>query len=214
MAFGAAVAAQIVLASLGGCRSVSGQAAYDALSAVPSEVQVPASFDVAPGAYPAAFDAVRDELTRRRFVLDRVDARNGVITTLPKGTAGLATPWDTEQSRFGQEFDDGLNQQERVVRVTFEPAGGLPAVGGDPGAALPDLREHAGAMVGRVEVEMLRVRRPGWRLETESIRRSSRTSDPDLARAGMGGVYRTGAGPDEALGQRVARAVSTRLSGG
>ena len=57
-----------------------------------------AEFQVSPGQYARAFDEARDVLTGYRFELDRVDAAGGVIATAPKTTAGLATPWDSEQT--------------------------------------------------------------------------------------------------------------------
>jgi hypothetical protein len=78
----------------------------------------------ASGAYAGesgAFDLARDVLREEGFILDRVDAAAGIITTRPKTTAGLATPWDAEQSSAEQEIDDLANRQQRTVRITFEP---------------------------------------------------------------------------------------------
>jgi hypothetical protein len=207
------LAAACLAACLAGCAAPrSGQPDVLRADAAPPVQAQDVFFDVAPGGYAAAFDAVRDELTRRRFTLDRVDARAGVISTLPKGTAGLATPWDTEQSTAAQEVDDGLNQQERVVRVVFAPAGGGQAIAPDPGAPLPDLRTYSGPMTARVEVRVDRVRRPGWRLEPESIRRSTRMYDPGLAESGIGTIAREPIAADPALAQRISDRVTTALA--
>ncbi len=53
----------------------------------------PASFDVAVEAYPAVFQAAKEQLRRAGFTLDRVDARAGVITTRAKPSSGFFTPW-------------------------------------------------------------------------------------------------------------------------
>src|SRR5688500_8446844 len=98
----------IVLALLGGCGSSK---------------MLPSTFAVDAGRYGEAFDAAREVLRAARFDIDRVDAGGGVISTEPKRSAGLATPWDREQSTMGQEFEDLLNHQQRTVRITFEPAG-------------------------------------------------------------------------------------------
>jgi hypothetical protein len=159
---------------------------------------------VAPGGYAAAFEAAKETLTAYRFELDRVDARGGFITTLPKATSGLATPWDAEQSRALNEWEDLLNQQSRRVRITFEPV----ERGAEPPA---DLRLHAGAMTAHVEAIIDRKRRPGWRIETASIRQSSFTQDPALAARQMYPRYDTPFVQDHDLAERVGRGVSKRL---
>lgn len=169
-----------------------------------------AVFVVLPGEYAAAFDATRDTLTEARFTLDRVDAAGGVVTTYPKETGGIATPWDAEQSTLGQEWEDLTNQQEREVRVTFAPEGADDAAPG-PGEALPDRRADGRPLVGRVEVTVLRVRRPGWRPQTEAVSRSSRADDPAFeARAG-GSTFREPIGRDDLLAGRLAQRIRERL---
>ena len=58
---------------------------------------------VEPGQYAVAFDTARDVLRDNLFTLDRVDGRAGVITTQAKRSAGLASPWDGEQSTAEQD---------------------------------------------------------------------------------------------------------------
>jgi hypothetical protein len=146
-----------------------------------------------------AFDAARETLMDFRFALDRVDARRGVITTHPKRTAGLATPWDREQSGLDQEWEDLLNEQRRVVRIEFEPAG----------------EQVAGQVqTMRVQVQVVRTHRPNWRIETESVRLSnharSRDTDGVLEPSSFGEVV----GLDARFAQRIADAIDERLSPG
>jgi hypothetical protein len=161
---------------------------------------------VEPGRYVQAFDAAKDVLASYRFELDRVDARAGVITTLPKPTSGLATPWDDEQSSLLDEWEDLVNQQFRRVRVTFEPAEPAP-----PDAPEPEVRLVAGPLVARVEVMIDRRRRPGWRVETSSIRFSSFTQDPSLVERQMAGKYDTPFARDERLAARIGHQIRLAL---
>ena len=143
-------------------------------------------------------DAAREVLMEYRFALDRVDARRGVVTTHPKRTAGLATPWDREQSGLDQEWEDLFNEQRRVVRVEFDR---------DPDSG-------DGAITGaRVQVEILRTRRPGWRVEAESVRLSSharlRDADGELEPASQREVI----GLDSQLAHRIAQAITQRVMG-
>lgn len=139
--------------------------------------------EVEPGSYPALFDATRQALTEYRFTLDRVDAARGVVTTAPKQTAGLATPWDREQSNADQRLQDLVHQQERVVRVVFEP---------------PEEPTRVA-----VEVVVERVRRPNWRVESDAIRASTHARDPVAARSGVRAEYREPVSEDRLLAARL-----------
>ncbi|MEM9559723.1 MAG: hypothetical protein AAF995_05405 [Planctomycetota bacterium] len=172
------------------------------------------SVAIAPRAYPDAFDGAREVLRSYGFRLAYVDARAGVLESEPKSTAGFATPGDSEQSGLLQEWEDLTNEHERVVRIRFVPA--APGADGGLDEALPD-RTAPGAGAGaptRAEVEVMvyRLRRPGWRLETESPTRSTRAVDPALAARGMGPRHATPLGPDTRLAARIARDLERRLS--
>ena len=157
-------------------------------------------FTVPPGQYTRAFDEARDVLAECRFELDRVDAAAGVIATTPKTTAGLATPWDSEQTTLEQDLDDLVNSQQRTVRITFESAGGN-----------PDLRAATGPVQGRVQVVIERARRPGWRLDTTSLRLSSFTQDPALVQRGLWPRYEVATEQDPLLAGRLAERIRKRL---
>jgi hypothetical protein len=178
----------VIAAGLGGCA-----ASHDASPA----------FEVPPGRYAEAFEIARDVLVSYRFELQRVDAAGGVISTDPKTTAGLATPWDAEQGRLYQEFEDLGNRQRRVARITFEPAAPV-----QPSA---DLRDAPGALTGLVQVYTERTRRPGWRIETTSVRYSSFSRDEELVRRGMFPQYTVPTTRDPDLSARIAERIRRRL---
>jgi hypothetical protein len=169
----------------------------------------PAEFVVLPGEYPAAFEAARAAMSDARFMPDRVDARAGLLESRPKSTSGLATPWDAEQSTLGQEWDDFANQHRRVVRISFAPADADAPQAAD--AAAPDRLTDPRPLVGRVEVDILRVRRDGRRVETEAISRSSVAQDPAMARRGLGGAFLEPVGRDAALAGRLAANIRRAL---
>lgn len=161
-------------------------------------------FRVEGAGYAAAFDAARQTLIDARFDLERVDARAGVITTRPKSTAGLATPWDAEQSSISQEVEDLANQQQRTIRVWFEPE-----IRADP--APEDLRHIEGPMVVRVEVVIERVHKPGWRIETTAVRFSSFSRDPELTERAMWPRYSVAFAQDPEYAGRLAHAIERRI---
>lgn len=178
----------LVSAVLAGCVSSSqraGEAATDGSVTLQIEGQSPTQI----------VDAVRDTLMHYRFGLDRIDAQRGVITTHPKRTAGLATPWDLEQSSLGQEFEDMVNEQRRVVRVEFEHS------------------EDEAAMVDslRVTVELIRTHRPYWRVQSESIRLSSHARSRDTQGRAEPGHSTEIIGLDTQLAQRIAGAIDERI---
>lgn len=183
-----------------------------------------AELTVSSADYLRAVDIARDVLLESRFEIDRVDAAAGVITSQPRASAGLLTPWDPEQTTLGQEISDASSTQRRRVRITFEPAAidrnAVPA--GQAAADLPpsltvptgpdDLRSSDVTLTARVEVFIDRVRRPGTRLETESIRTSTTTIDPDLASRRMLPEYTTTVDHDELLAGRLAQRIRERLA--
>lgn len=147
--------------------------------------------------YDEVFAATREVLSGFRFGINRVDASRGVITTFPKRTAGLASIWDREQSTLGQEVEDLTNQQERVIRVVFEPR--------DEGV------EVGASVQGRVEVTVLRVHRPHWRVESESIRFSTHARSRDVDGRVEAREFREPIGQDVALAKRVASEIARRF---
>ncbi|MDX2016640.1 MAG: hypothetical protein SFY95_03245 [Planctomycetota bacterium] len=179
------------------------------------------TFDVPAGSYAQAFDATRDVLRSYRFTLERTDAQQGVITTAPKTTQGLASPWDAEQSSVGQEWEDFVNQQRRRVRVTFEPAvesAGQPA--GDStanpqavnsGAVNSGGESDLKPLVGKVEVIVERVQRPGWRPATRSIRSSSFAYDEDFGTRGLWPTYTVVQSGDPDLADRLADRLAEQI---
>jgi len=158
---------------------------------------------VAASGYTNAFDAVREELRWMGFELERIDARAGVIETRPKPTAGLATPWDTEQSTPGQEWDDFVNDHRRIVRVTFTPTG---ADSGEADAVPSDTDTQLG-----VEVTIYRLRAPGSRIETESVSLNSVAVDVLAQERGLAGRYLTPIGRDPRLEARLSERLRARL---
>jgi hypothetical protein len=159
----------------------------------------PTTIDIPAGGYGRAFDAARRVLADYHFELERVDAAAGVISTRPKTTAGLATPWDTQQSTFEQSVDDLVNRQARSVRITFDPQA--------PG----DVREATGPIAARVEVNLERTCRAGWRLDPTAVRLSTFYVDPELQARGLQ-RYSVVIAQDPLLAARIARDVKAKLT--
>lgn len=165
---------------------------------------------IEPGKYAVAFDAAREVLREYNFTLNRVDGRAGVISTYTKPSAGLASPWDGEQSTPGQEVDDYMNDNQRRVRVTFEPVG---PGGGGAGDAV-DVRTAAerGETVMRVHATVERIQRPQWRPDTSGVNQYTRALDVDLARRGMEPSYAVPVSEDRLLGARLVEEIRRRMS--
>lgn len=142
-----------------------------------------------------AFDAARKVLSSHGFELERVDAVNGVISTAPKSSAGLATPWDLDQTTFKQEMDDFLNYQERRVRIEFARD-----------AHLPDSK-----WVGNVTVNMYRHQTPGSRVPSKSATLWTATRDPLKDQQGLGLYYKVPTKRDTKLERRLAEEIETSL---
>lgn len=147
-----------------------------------------------PGSYERVFDLTRERLMDYRFAIDRVDARRGVITTHPKRTSGLASPWDQEQSSLSQEWEDLINEHRRVVRVEFD--------------------RQATPPTARFTVELLRTHRPNWRVESESVRLSTHARSRDALGQTVPGSHLERVGLDERFAVRLAESIGQDLYAG
>lgn len=173
------------------------------------------------GRYTEVFSAMRDTLRDHGFLLERVDAFSGVITTQPKGTAGLATPWDQEQQTAGDELSDLAHRHQRVVRVTFAPEGSdsaenpaapSPLAPTRPGETPQDLRTFNGPVTMRVVATVYRLHTSGGKLSTLSITQSTQYVDTNLEQRAMLS-YSVATGQDSPLAHRLAdKAIATPTS--
>jgi hypothetical protein len=151
---------------------------------------------VGAGTYPDAFLAGREVLREYRFALERVDAEEGVLSTDAKGSSGLFTPWDAEQSTVRAELSDTINHQNRRVRITF-----------DPPHATPDTPR-----TGRVEVVVYRMQNYSLRPNPRVISMSSGTLDPAMSDRGVWPQYEVATTRDDDLAVRLARAIEKKLA--
>lgn len=140
---------------LAGCRAPGGERSF----VIPAE------------RYTEAFELARAELRRAGYTLERVDAHAGELLTAPKTIAGFATPFEPEYTGPGQRWQDTLNNQPRTVQIRFRDA--VADLAGPPAPPTGD-----GGVRAEVEVVLWRFRRPGWRLETETIQGSTFYNDP------------------------------------
>jgi hypothetical protein len=150
-------------------------------------------FLVPAGRYDQAFVAARETLRDFRFTPERIDAQAGIITTRSKPTAGLATPWDAEQSTPGDEVGDWLHRRTRSVRIEFDPAA--------PG----DAPAHVRVTLARVAGAAPRVSSKAVSLETYPV-------NPRDALRGIGAGQPSPLRRDTILEARLARAIERRLT--
>lgn len=177
-------------------------------------------FIAEPGQYAAAFDIARDELAGMGFAINRVDAYSGVISTRPKASGGLATPWDREQTSFRSEIADLMHPQQRLVRISFIPESAASRIPTDEpvtqitGEGAPISIEETGQtepLVGVVEVMIERVYKPYTRVSTVNVLSTSQTRDPSLKRRGMERSFTVVTQRDHALEDKLASRIASRL---
>jgi hypothetical protein len=160
--------------------------------------QTPAAAQaIAPAEYTSRFQAARDELLESGWMLDRVDARAGVLTTQPR--AGVV--------RTGQ---DVLDRLDRVVRVEFRSPGSINAT--DPSRI--DLSEAKLPTEMRVRVFIQRTYYPGWRPSPTSVRLGGRHTDPELVKQDIQPRSEMTAGEDVGLAGEISARIATRGADG
>lgn len=157
----------------------------------------PREFTVAPGQYPAAFDATRELLSDMDFDLERIDAAAGIISTTPHFSRGAFEPWDSTQSSARDEWEDAMNMQARAVRVSFTQAGTEPT---DPDAET----------TASVWVTLYRSNRSGRRLDSEWVGGSTFSVDP-IQRERYGTAFLVPVRRDEVLEARLVDRLMTTL---
>ncbi|MEC9373755.1 MAG: hypothetical protein VYC34_07925 [Planctomycetota bacterium] len=190
------LAAVLLLGSVGGC----------AASNQDPTIHIPA------GDYAAAFDAARDEIRKAGYELQRVDARAGVITSQPRASAGLATPWTGVESSFEDAWQSLVNHERRRLRIEFRPE----AVEPPPTDAAPDprldLREAGLPVELTVTAEVERAHRPGMRVQPASVRLTSFSRDLIQESEGVEPTYWTVISEDKLLAMRIADRIRNRLA--
>ena len=170
--------------SIAGIAMLLGACASTSPGTTPAQVEPVFEVEVAAEQYVQTFQAVRDTLREQRFVLDRIDAPLGVLTTLPKPGVGYARPWEGPTD---SPMQDIAQQQRRVVRVTFRPPGSTISRSlDDPSINLVD---QTTTTIMRVDAIVERVERPGKRPQFDAVRMTSQSIAPELEARGMTPAY-------------------------
>ncbi len=161
---------------------------------------------IPPDRYADAFQAAKDALRAHHFDLARVDAARGVITTRPRSSSGLATPWINHADSFGESVEGLLHRDRRRAIVRFDPID-------EPDAGpLVDRRRLGQPLRFEVRVEVERTYVLGRRADATSIRLTSRALDPDLVAQGLHPIARDQVGTDPDLAGRIARSIERSVS--
>lgn len=161
--------------------------------------QTTSRLQLKPANYDTAFDATVAALRDEQFLLDRVDRRLGVITTKPRTASSALEPWKGDNSTPAQALESTLQYERRIVRVEFDPLGGiqpqaspstLPPFGQvSPAEPFFVPAEHSGTLVLNVRCFVERSHRPGLQVPTVAVRHSDVTIDPSLKDRGMSSQF-------------------------
>ncbi len=179
--------------SMWGCAS-SQQANNDSAISQAADGQIGGDVEISGASYEEVFGAMREVIRGYRFAINRVDGARGVLTTYPKQTLGVGSPWDKEQTTLGQEFEDFANHQEREIRVQFEEGA------------------QTGSVVrATIEVLVYRVHRPNWRVDSQSIRLSTHARSRGINGQIEPGSFRESIGQDQQLARRLANEIHQRF---
>lgn len=180
----------------------------------------PTRVEVRPANYDAAFDATVQALRDEQFLLDRIDRRLGVITTRPRSASSFLEPWKGDNSNVAQAVESTLQYQRRIVRIEFEPVGGVAAETGpdtlppfgqvSPAEPFFIPAEHRGTLVVNVRCFVERSHRPGLQVPTMAVRKSSVTVDPSLRERGMTAQFWEPIARDASMESRLKRRIADK----
>ncbi len=165
------------------------------------------AFEVPQSRADSAFNAAVAVLREQRLTPERIDAQQGIITTAPKRTGGLASLWDPDQSSLADEVEDTLHFQTRWVRVRFERTA-------TPENLTPESQRlfESNAPV-RCEVEAFISRRqaPLVQPQPKVLGLTGQAFDPSLAQRGMQGSFAVALATDDAYASWLARLIRDRV---
>ena len=166
-------------------------------------------FEVAAGEYSRAFEAAKRVLRDSQFELQRIDAREGVITAAPRPSSGFATPWIGHGTTFGDGTEGLAHFQQRSVRIEFQSVAEAPSSGNQSGAM--DLRTFEGPVRGNVTVSVERFTKPGRRVDSTSVDLLSFAEDPEALASGAQPAHTRVLRDDPELAGRIARLVEAEI---
>jgi len=163
--------------------------------------------------YSATFQAAREVVRAHRFTTDRVDAQQGVITTIGRPGGGVLRPWDA-QSGAAAAWDDSLNYQLRAVQVVFLTADAPSRA--DSGRIIPpahpdrDLAAAPEETTLLVRVTVDRVERDSRQISADSVRVERQAVNPELAAQGNWPRYLVQQPDDTVLAAELLRLIVAR----
>lgn len=158
------------------------------------------TFTINDAEYEQTFSAARDVLRDAGFILDRVDAQRGIITTHPRPSSGMATPWIDHASSPGDAAAATLHRERRFATVRF-------ARSTDP-TAQPD----AASIDADVEVFIQRLGAPGRKPEPSSIRMTSRWTEGSRGNGPATPFDAISERPDDRLAAELAARIRARAT--
>lgn len=194
----AAIFAVLTLSGFGGCQSPPNHTASDVVAQ-----PLAANFDLEFDSYPTAFAATKDVLREAGFTLDRIDAQRGIMTTRPRSSAGIFTPWLDFSESLGGDVESALHAEWRRVRVhVLDRQTREPLRAGDA----PD------RLSMQLEVIRERVQRPHRRTDPRLIRRTSFARESELVQREMQPGYTVPLDRDVELARRLLQEVERRTA--
>lgn len=195
----AAFALTLITAHLGGCATPDASALTG--SHVPAD------------RYTQTFQAARDVLREYRFTTDRVDAPQGVLTSLPRTSPGIGRPWEAH-SGSEAAWEDTINFQQRAVQIVFV-TGAVPTRS-EGGRLLPptdpdrDLAMTPQDTTMLIRVTVDRVERDGRRVSADSVRIERQAIDPVMQQNGDWPRYLVQEPDDKVLAAKLLQLIVAR----
>lgn len=182
----------------------------DSASTTDSQQESPlaARVTVPPGRGIEAFQIAREALREEGFTLDRVDAPQGVLTTLPRVTEGLGRPWAPPTD---SPLQDVVQKQGRTIRVVIRPAS-APSQAFNADDTTFNLTNSTDELALQITATVERLTRPTRRLSPDGVRLLSPAVNPVLAQQGIAAGYNVEIRTDPTTQQRLARIIEAALA--
>lgn len=202
----------LIALALPGCQTTPDVADESGEAAPPTATET-AHASSAPAVSTESFDRVFlasvDVLRDWRFVVNRKDRRQGIVSTSPRVASSVVEPWQPDATRSDRTWESTLNYQRRRIRIEIAPT--------DPATVVESSGQPVSAYQLNVICEFDRRYYPPQQLTTAAVTKIRFTNSrsvrkPIRTETGLEEAYWAPAGRDHAFERELANAIIERAS--
>lgn len=199
----------LVALALPACQSTPEVADESGESSVSETAHASPAPTVSTDSFDRVFLASIDVLRDWRYVVNRKDRRQGIVSAAPRIASSVAEPWQPDATRSDRAWESTINFQRRRIRIEIAPT--------DPATVVESNGGPVSAYQLNVVCELDRRYYPPQQLTSAAVTKIRFTNSrsvrkPIRTEAGVEEAYWAPAGRDHAFERELANAIIQRAS--